>query len=89
MEHPYKIGENYFIRTVTHHHVGRLKAVYELELVLEKASWIPDDGVFHKAIQNGEVKEVEPFSHDEDVIIGRGALIDAQIIKWPLPTKQK
>ena len=44
VSHPYEIGKNYFIRTVTHHLVGRLIKVTSKELVLEEASWIADDG---------------------------------------------
>ena len=33
--HPFEIGKNYFIRTVTHHHTGKLVAVGPQELVLE------------------------------------------------------
>ena len=36
--HPYKIGQNYLIRTVTMIQVGKLIAVHEQELVLEDAA---------------------------------------------------
>ena len=43
-ENPYNIGANYFIRTVTHHHTGKLVQVTSQELVLVDAAWIADDG---------------------------------------------
>lgn len=87
--HPYKIGKNYFIRTVTHHLTGRLIKVTPKELVLEEAAWIADDGRFHDALKTGNLNEVEPFPKDEEVIIGRGSLIDAVIWKHKLPGEQK
>lgn len=73
------VGKNYFIRTVTHHIVGRLMKVTSQELVVEDAAWIADDGRFHEALKSGKFSEVEPFPVGE-VIIGRGSLIDAT--KW-------
>lgn len=87
--HPYKVGENYFIRTVTFHYTGKLKEVYPLELVLSDAAWIPDDGRFADALKTGVFNEVEPYPIEEDVIIGRGALIDATVLNAPLPKDQK
>jgi len=83
----WKIGKNYFIRTVTHHLTGKLVKVTKQELVLEKACWIADDGRFSDALNKVEFDEVEPFPETE-LIVGRGSLIDAvQISK--LPSKQK
>jgi hypothetical protein len=78
-EHPYKIGAIYFIRTVTHHYTGRLNRVGPLELVLTDAAWIADDGRFSDALKSGEFSEVEPYP-DGEVIIGRGAILDACIV---------
>lgn len=85
--HPFKIGENYLIRTVTMYAVGRLDAVYETELVLSSASWIPETGDFHDALVNGTLKHVQPFK--EDVVVGRGSLVDATIWTCKLPTEKK
>lgn len=87
--HPYKIGKAYFIRTVTHHLVGTLVKVTSKELVLVDASWIADDGRFSNAIKEGNLKEVEPFPDGDEVIIGRGSLIDAVEWKHKLPREQK
>lgn len=86
-ERPFKVGENYLIRTVTMILVGRLEAVYDTEFVLSSASWIADTGRFYDALKTGNLDEVEPFT--DDVIVGRGSLIDATIWTNKLPTEQK
>ena len=88
VDHPYVIGANYFIRTVTHHHTGQLVQVTEHELVLKNAAWIADDGRFADALAKVEFNEVEPFPPDALVIVGRGSIIDACQI-GTLPTSQK
>jgi len=88
-DHPYRIGKNYFIRTVTHHYTGRLVFVGEHELALEDAAWIADDGRFTQAVESGAFNEVEPFPVGRRVIIGRGSLIDAVEITFALPRTQK
>lgn len=86
-KHPFKIGANYFIRTVTHHHTGRLVEVTSTELVLEDAAWIADSGRFSSALKSCSFNEVEPFPSGR-VIVGRGALVDAvEIEKIPLSQK--
>jgi len=88
---PFKIGENYFIRTVTMAHVGKLEAVNDDNFVLSTASWVADTGRLSDAMKSGlesiSSSELEPFVND--IIIGRGALIDMTIYNFPLPTKQK
>jgi hypothetical protein len=84
----WKVGKNYFLRTVTHHYTGRLVKVTGKELVLESAAWIADDGRFHDALRDGKFNEVEPY-YEEQVILNRGALIDAVIWKHELPKDQK
>jgi len=84
----WKVGKNYFIRTVTHHFTGRLVKVTDKELVIEDAAWIADDGRFAEAIAEGQWNEVEPFPSGP-VIIGRGSLVDAVLIKSELPRIQK
>lgn len=86
--HPYKIGENYFIRTVTHYYTGKLERVYAHELVLSQAAWIADTGRFSDALKTGKLNEVEPFPEGE-VIIGRGSVIDAPRWLHELPKVQK
>lgn len=85
----WEIGENYFIRTVTHHHTGRLVAVTDKELILEDAAWIAWDGRFTNMLRDGDLDEVEPFPNGAQVIIGRGSLIDATRWNHALPREQK
>ena len=83
----WKIGANYLIRTATMNDAGKLVAVTEHELVLDCACWIADTGRFGKALETGIFNEVEMFPAGQ-VIVGRGALIDAVQIAH-LPTKTK
>ena len=85
--HPYQIGKNYFIRTVTMFYTGKLIKVTAKEIILSDAAWIADTGRFMDAIKMGKLNEVEPFQ--DDVVIGRGSLIDATIWNHPLPREQK
>lgn len=85
--HPFKVGENYLIRTVTMIQVGKLESVGEHELVLSSGSWVADTGRFYNALKEGKLNEVEPFTND--VIIGRGSIIDATIWTHKLPMEQK
>lgn len=85
--HPFEIGKNYFIRTVTHHLTGKLLRVTSKELVLADAAWIADDGRFYDALKTGKLNEVEPFPGE--VIVGRGSLIDACQWLHELPRTQK
>lgn len=87
--HPYQVGKNYFIRTVTHHYTGKLIKVFRNELVLMDAAWIADDGRFMNALEQGTLNEVEPFPDNQEVIIGRGSVIDATVWNHALPRKQK
>ena len=84
--HPYQVGKNYFIRTVTYHYTGKLTKVTSQELVLEDAAWIADDGRFMNALKEGKLNEVEPFQ--DDVVIGRGSIIDATLWNFDLPRSQ-
>jgi hypothetical protein len=86
--HPFKIGANYFIRTVTYHYTGKLVEVTPTELVLTDAAWIADDGRLTGALTSCEFSEVEMFPASQQVIIGRGSLVDAVKIE-KLPVEQK
>jgi hypothetical protein len=81
------IGHAVFIRTVTHHHTGRVVAVDGDFMTLADAAWIANDGRFHDMLKTGVADEVEPFCEEVDVHIG--AMID--ITTWPhlLPVEQK
>jgi hypothetical protein len=75
---PYKVGESYFIRTVTHYYTGKLKHIYSDSLVLSEAAWIADTGRFYDFLKEGKANEVEPFQ--DDVIIHKGSIVD--VTKW-------
>lgn len=89
LDHPYQVEKNYFIRTVTHHFTGKLIKVTKHELVLVDAAWIADDGRFHDAMAKGKLNEVEPYLDGQEVIIGRGSIIDACVWGYDLPREQK
>jgi hypothetical protein len=75
----WKVGQNYFLRTVTHHLMGRLEEVTPDELWFSSVSWIADDGRFNELLATGKPgtnAEIEP-APEGDVAIGRGSLIDA------------
>jgi hypothetical protein len=88
-ETPWEVGANYFIRTVTHHYTGKLVEVFTHELVLVDAAWIADDGRFAQAVAKTEFLEIEPYPDGAEVIIGRGAILDAVKISGALPRVQK
>lgn len=86
---PYRIGANYMIRTVTNYYTGKLAAVFPQELVLVDAAWIADTGRFSNAVACGQLDEIEPYPDGRRVVVGRGAIVDAVEITWPLPRTQK
>jgi hypothetical protein len=91
MGHPYEIGKNYYIRTVTYAALGKLVYVGDKELKLSDASWVADQGRMSEALRDGVEKqansEIEMF--DQDVVIGRGAIVDATGYAHPLPAQNK
>ena len=89
MASSFQIGQPYLIRLVTHYLTGRVKRVTPKEIILTEAAWIADTGRFMQALHEGTLNEVEPFPQDEEIIVGRGALIDAVRWKHELPKAQK
>lgn len=81
------IGNTYFIRTVTMHHVGSLVSFTDDEIILKDASWVADSGRFSQALKNGVLEEVEPFS--EKVLINRKSIVDATLWNHKLPDSAK
>ena len=81
------VGEKYIIRTVTMIQTGRLAYLDEHELVLEDAAWIADTGRWADAISTGALNEIEPF--EDDVIVGRAAIVDATVWRHALPRTKK
>ena len=85
--HSLEIGKAYLIRTVTMAYTGRVVAVTDTDIVLENAAWIADTGRYHEALVDGSLNEVEPYP--DQVIVGRGGLIDAAQWSHPLPREAK
>lgn len=81
-----KIGGKYLIRTVTHYLTGEVVAVHPQEVVIRDAAWVADTGRFATALREGTLSEVEPYP-DGEVVIGRGAIVDAAAWTHPLPRK--
>ncbi len=86
---PYEIGKPYQIRTVTMIYTGLLVKIYPGELVIKSAAWIPETERWADSCKTGTFKEVEPYPEDANVIIPRGGILDAFVVKYDLPTKQK
>ena len=86
---PYQIGDNYMIRTVTMIYTGKLVKVFDKELVLTNCAWIPETKRWADTCEKGEFEEVEPYPKEVEVIIGKDAILDAFVINWSLPEKQK
>ena len=84
----WKVGKNYLVRTVTMIDTGRLVSFDDHELVLADAAWIADTGRWADALKSSDFSEVEPFPDGREVIINRGAIVDAVEIDT-LPRKQK
>lgn len=84
---PFRIGENYFIRTVTYFATGRIKAIVGQFLVLEDAAWIADTGRFSNAIASGILDEVEPV--EVKMFVNLNSITDGFEWKHKLPREQK
>lgn len=86
---PYVIGANYMIRTVTMIYTGKLKKVFDKEIVLTGCAWIPETERWANSCANGAFKEVEPYPTDAEVNVNREAILDSFIVSWKLPQEQK
>lgn len=85
---PFKVGENYLVRTVTVINIGKLKSIAGQFLVFEHASWIGDTGRFSECLTNPNIlQEIEPFSYD--VFINSAAIVDATLYPFTLPLAAK
>lgn len=84
---PFEEGGKYYIRTVTYHMTGRVKAIINNFLVLTEAAWIADSGRFRQAIMDGVLDEVEPV--DVDMYVNINSITDAFIWTHALPREQK
>ena len=87
LELPFKVGQAYFIRTVTYFATGRVKAIVGNFLVLEDAAWIADTGRFSDALAKGVMEEVEPVS--TEMFVNTSSITDAFPWNHDLPREQK
>ena len=85
--HSLRVGEKYFIRTVTHYYTGRLVAITDCDITLDDAAWIADTGRFCPAMASGNLDEIEPFPGA--VCVNRESIVDFQVWPHDLPREQK
>ncbi len=86
---PLVLGENYLIRTITMIYTGRLTKVYDKELVIVDAAWIPETERWNQTVEKGIFKEVEPYPDGCEVILNREAILDTTKVNWKLPRSEK
>jgi len=84
---PFKVGEKYLFRTVTHYDVGEITAINGAFVTLKDASWIPDTGRYHDCLATGEFDEIEPYPNG--VFVNTAATVDAAPWPHPLPREKK
>ena len=88
---PFEIGKKYFIRTVTYHSTGLVKAIVGDFLILDKGAWIADSGRLNDAMKKGfnevESAEIEPY--EVEWIINMGSIVDACEYPFALPVDQQ
>lgn len=80
------VGRKLFIRTVTYHLVGKVKAVSGNLIELTDASWVADSGRFMQAIKDGKLNEVEPVGR---CWVNFNAITDMFPWEHTLPRDQK
>ncbi len=85
-DYSWLVGKSIFTRTCTYHYTGRVKEIKGQFLVLEKAAWIADSGMFHNALKKEEFGEVEPYIND--VYVNIDSIVDFTCI-GKLPREQK
>ena len=88
-DNPLVIGESYLIRTITMIYTGKLTKVYNKELVLVDAAWIPETERWADTVKDGVFKEVEPYPDGHEVILNRETVLDMIKVYWKLPRSQK
>lgn len=87
--HPYPLGKNVIVRTVTMIYTGRLVDVTNTDFVLIDCSWIPETDRYMTFVAEGKAKEVEPYPEGLPVYINRGALMDMCELRSELPRSQR
>jgi len=55
MNHPFKVGQNYLIRSIPYHAIGTVKNIFDNFLELENACFLADSGDFESCLSTGKV----------------------------------
>ena len=74
-------GTIYCFRTVTMIYVGRLVDVNESEFLVSDCSWVAETDRWQQFLENGSVRENEPYPKAKNVVLSRGAMLD--IVEFP------
>jgi len=88
--HFFRVGQAYFVRSVTHHYLGTVESICELGVVMTGCVWIPDDGRFHKLMAGEwtDQSEREPYGN-VCVMLFFGAILDASEWAGEVPKEVK
>lgn len=85
-----RLGESYFVQTVTHYYVGKLAALTPLFMILEEASWVADAGRLACTLQQGleaqKDTEIEPVGLQYVSIM---SIVGVTVYAHPVPVEQK
>lgn len=89
--HKFTVGNAYFIRSVTHHYLGKVIEICDLCIVMKACVWVADDGRFHKLMQGewSQSSEREPYGEEKEVQIFFGGMLDAVLWDYEIPTTVK
>lgn len=85
---PLRVGNNVFVRTVTHYYTGRVLDFDTRTLLLEGAAWVAETDRWADTLRTGKLREVEPFPEGV-VYVAMGAVVDICDWSHPLPRGQK
>jgi len=91
LKHGFEVGKAYFIRSVTHHYLGKVIAITDLSIVMNSCVWVADDGRFNRMV-NGDWdsnSEREPYGEKRRVQVFLGGMIDAVEWEYDIPQEVK
>lgn len=88
--HSFVIGQQVFVRTVTHYYTGRIAVITDSDIGLDDAAWIADTRRFANSMRDGFPKdaEIEPYPDDVRCFVSRSAIVDFCEFKKSLPRSQ-
>lgn len=77
--HNFKIGEKYYIKTVTFHYLARVKEICDMCVVCDNITWVADSGRLNLAMKGewDSNSEHEPYPSEIEKQIFYGAILDA------------